>query len=99
MKLSEFFGTIHWLWESHNLAYLGMIAVVYIALAYFANRIARNWQSNAVSFSGFAFAMFFTLAMTQGSTTDVLVTNPVIHAVIAALIGIGIDVYRRLIRR
>ena len=97
MKLSEFFANIHWLWESHNLAFLGMIAVVYIAIAYFANRIARNWQSNAVTFSGFAFALFFALATTQGSKTSVLFANPVIHVAIAALIGVGAEVYRRLI--
>lgn len=96
MKLSAFFGGIDAVWSSYGFPWLGMVAVVYIGIAYAMNRFARMRQSSALLYGIFAFALFFVLALISAKSFDAFLHEPILLAMIAALAGAGIEVYRRI---
>ena len=96
MKLSAFFNVIDTVWTSHSFPGLGMIVVIYVGIAYAANRVVRSRQGSALFYGIYSFAFFFVLAAASVTTFDTLVHEPVLLAMIAALAGAGIEVYRRL---
>lgn len=96
MKLSAFFSSVDAVWSNYNLPWLGMVAVIYIGIAYAANRVARTRQSSALLYGIYAFAFFFVLALLSAKTFDVMLREPLLLAIVAALFGAGAEVYRRL---
>ena len=98
MKLSAFFGSLDAVWSSCGFPWLGMAAVIYIGIAYAANRFASMRQSSAILYSVYAFAFFFFVALLNARSFDGLLHEPLLLAMVAALAGAGVDVYRRLQR-
>ena len=98
VKLSEFFGTVDAMWSGYSLPWLGMVAVIYVGIAYASNRFANTRRSPALLYGAYSFAVFFVLALTIAKSFDDVLKEPMLVAMIAALIGVGADVYRRLKR-
>jgi hypothetical protein len=96
MKLSAFFSGIDAVWSSYSFPWLGMVSVVYIGIAYAMNRFASTRSNSALLYGVYAFALFLVLALLSAKSFDALLREPLLLAMIAALAGAGIDVYRRL---
>lgn len=98
MKLSAFFSGIDAVWSSYGFPWLGMVAVVYIGIAYAMNRFAITRQSAALLYGIYVFALFFLLALVSAKSFDALLREPILLAMIAAIVGAGVEVYRRIQR-
>ena len=98
MKLSEFFGTVDAIWSGYSLPWLGMVTVIYVGIAYASNRFANTRRSPALLYGVYSFALFFLLALVSAKSFDYVLREPIFLAMIAALIGVGVETYRRLNR-
>ena len=98
MKLSAFFSGIDSVWSSYAFPWFGMVAVVYIGIAYAMSRFASTRQSSALLYGVYAFTLFFALALLSAKSFDELLREPLLLAMIAAKAGAGIEVYRRIQR-
>lgn len=96
MKLSAFFGSIDAVWSSYSFPWLGMVAVVYIGIAYATNRFASTRQSSALLYGVYAFGFFFVFALLIAKSFDGILHEPLLLAKVGALGGAGVAVYRRL---
>jgi uncharacterized membrane protein len=99
LKVSELFASVNWLWQSHTLGFIGMVTIVYVAIAAIAFRWAQNHLSNAQLYLLFGLAFFFFIGLLENTkTTQQLFDAPLIYILVAAIIGVGCETYIRLTR-
>lgn len=73
-----------------------MVGGIYIGIAYATLRFTSTRQILAHLSGVYAFSLFIGLALLSAKTFDVMLREPLLLAIVAALFGAGAEVYRGL---